>query len=197
MKVLIACEFSGIVREAFKKRGHNAWSCDLLETEIQGNHFKGNIFDILIPSEWDLIIAHPPCTALCVSGNSTYGNGKEKNYMRYESVEWTNNLWNKCINVCEKVCFENPVGVLSTFGMLPKPKYIQPYMFGHLESKKTGLFLYNLKTLEETKNVYDEMMKLQKKDREKIFYASPGAERWKLRSRTYQGIADAMAEQWG
>ena len=196
MNVLVACEFSGVVREAFRKRGHDAWSCDLLPTDVYGKHYEGDVFDV-IDRSWDLIIAHPPCTAIGVCGNSTYGDGQPKYNERLSAVEWTRLLWDRCIESADKVCFENPVGVLQRLGGFPRPQYIQPYQFGHLEQKKTGLFLHGLPELVETNNVYDEMMKLPKRERERIHYLPPSKDRWKIRSTTYQGIADAMAEQWG
>jgi len=199
VNVLVACEYSATVRDAFKARGHNAWSCDLLPTEIDGHHFQGDVYDALytIGLEWDLIIAHPPCTALAVSGNAWYGEGQPKNNERVKSVVWTKALWDRCRKEARYVCFENPVGVLPRLGGFPKPQYIQPYQFGHKEQKKTGLFLHNLPELKETNNVYGEMMELPKKERERIHYLPPSADRWKIRSKTYKGIADAMAEQWG
>lgn len=208
MNVLIACEFSGTVRDAFAERGHNAWSCDLLPTEKPGQHYQGNIIDAIwgnggffenadgSKQRWDLIIAHPPCTALAVSGNSTYGEGQPKYQERLDSVNWTMRFWNICKHVAERVCFENPVGVLPRLGGMVKPHYVQPYMFGHMEQKKTGLFLHNLPPLKETNNVYEEMMKLPKRERERLHYLPPSKDRWKIRSTTYQGLADAMAEQW-
>ena len=200
MKVLVLCEYSGTVRDAFIKKGHNAISCDLLPTDTHGPHYTGDAFDML-KEPWDLIIAHPPCTCLSVSGNSTYGNNtdgtpKEKHYMRIEAAEWTEKLWNGCLSVCDRVCFENPVGVLPTLTDMPKPIYIQPYQFGHPEQKKTGLFLHGLPPLRETNNVYDAMMQLPKNVRERLHYLPPSKDRWKIRSTTYKGIADAMAGQW-
>ena len=196
MKVLIGCEYSGIVRDAFTNKGHRAISCDLLPTESPGEHYKGDIFGML-SEDWDLIIMHPPCTALTVAGNSTYGEGQAKYQERLDSVEWTKKLWNKCIERSKKVCFENPVGVLQRLGGFHKPQYIQPYQFGHLEQKKTGLFLHGLPELKETNNIYDEMMKLPKRERERMHYLPPSPDRWKIRSTTYSGIANSMADQWG
>ena len=155
MKVLIGCEYSGEVREAFRAKGHNAWSCDLL------------------PSDDD----------------SPY------HIQRLEAMVWTLDLWWEATEKCDKVYLENPVGVLSK--IMDTPQYIQPYQFGHAETKKTGLWLNGLDPLKETNNVYDEMMTLPKKDRHKIHYASPSPDRWKIRSTTYKGIARAMADQWG
>ncbi|WP_067516872.1 hypothetical protein [Endozoicomonas ascidiicola] len=196
MKVLVACEYSGRVRDAFTKRGHDALSCDLLDTDSPGKHYTGDVFDLL-NEPWDLIIAHPPCTALTVAGNRTYGEGKAKYPQRLEACEWTEQFWNKCKEVSPRVCFENPVGVLPRLTSMPKPSYVQPYQFGHPEQKKTGLFLHNLPPLEPTDNVYEYMMTLPKRERERIHYLPPSPDRWKIRSITFQGIADAMADQWG
>ena len=195
MKVLIGCEYSGTVRDAFIAMGHDAISCDLLPTDKPGPHYQGDVFDLL-EERWDLIIMHPPCTALAVSGNAWYGEGMPKYNERLESVEWTKKLWEKCISVCERVCFENPVGVLTRLGGFPKANYIQPYHFGHMEQKKTGLFLHGLNPLLETNNVYAEMMLLPKRERERMHYLPPSPDRWKIRSTTYNGVAEAMADQW-
>lgn len=196
MKVAILCEYSGVVRDAFIAQGHDAISCDLLPTDSPGPHYQGDAFDLL-DQHWDLIIAHPPCTALTVAGNSTYGEGQPKYAERLESVRWTVEFWERCKDAAPRVCFENPVGVLQRLGGMPKPQYIQPYQFGHMEQKKTGLFLHGLPPLEPTNNVYDEMMKLPKNQRERLHYLPPSPDRWKIRSTTFQGIADAMADQWG
>jgi hypothetical protein len=196
MRVLVACEYSGRVRDAFRKLGHDAMSCDLLPSDVAGPHYQGSALDLL-EKKWDLIIAHPPCTALTVAGNSTYGEGKKKYQSRLDSVDWTMDFWSKCKMVSPKVCFENPVGVLSRLGGMVKAKYVQPYQFGHKEQKKTGLFLHNLKPLKPTNDVYEAMMLLPKNIRERLHYLPPSPDRWKIRSTTYQGIANAMAEQWG
>lgn len=197
MRVFVACEYSGRVRDAFIKMGHDAWSCDLLPSEsFLGPHYQGDVFDML-NQEWDLIIAHPPCTALTVAGNKWYGEGQPKYQERLDSAAWTERLWNACKKAAKKVCFENPVGVLARLTSIPKASYIQPYWFSHLEQKKTGLHLYELPELKETNNVYDEMMLLPKRERERMFHLPPSKDRWKIRSTTYSGVADAMAEQWG
>ncbi len=181
MRVLVACEFSGIVREAFKAKGHEAWSCDLLPTEIPGNHYQGDVFDI-IGDGWDLMIAHPPCTYLAVSGARWW---KDKQQEQQEAIEFFMRLWYEPI---PKMCIENPVGIMSTV-YRPPDQYIQPWQFGHGETKKTGLWLFGLNHLQPTNIV---------EGREpKVHYASPGPDRWKERSRTYKGIAEAFAEQWG
>lgn len=197
MKVLIACEYSGPVRRAFRQRGHDAWSCDLLPSDDNSQfHIQGDCMDV-IRLGWDLIIMHPPCTALTVAGNATYGEGQPKYNERLASVEWTKKLWQLAKTYSRQVCMENPVGVLPRMAGLKPAQYVQPYMFGHTEQKKTGLWLHNLDPLEPTNNVYDEMMKLPKNQRERLHYLPPSADRWKIRSTTYQSIADAMAAQWG
>lgn len=190
MKVLVACKFSGIVREAFSRLGHNAWSCDLLPTEIQGNHFQCDIFDVL-KLKWDLLIAHPPCTYLAVSGNRYYANTE----LRKEAILFVEKLWDAPI---ERICIENPIGVLSTQSRLGKPtQYIQPYQFGHPESKNTCLWLKNLPELVPTnilplpeKGYWDNQTP---SGQNKL---GPSPDRAKNRSRTYQGIANAMAGMW-
>ena len=120
-----------------------------------------------------------------------------KHHLRIESAKWTEMFWNLCKRKAPRVCFENPVGVLPRLTGIPKAHFVQPYMFGHLEQKKTGLHLHNLKPLFETNNVKEEMLKLPKNQRERLHYLPPSEDRWKQRSTTFQGIADAMAAQWG
>lgn len=196
MKVLIGCEYSGTVRDAFIKLGHDAISCDLLPTDKPGPHVVGDVAAML-DERWDLIIMHPPCTALAVSGNAWYGEGQPKYSERIRSAQWTKWLWEKCKEAADRVVFENPVGVLKRLGGLPQADYIQPFQFGHTEQKKTGLHLHGVQPLKETNNVYEEMMLLPKRERERMHYLPPSPDRWKIRSTTYQGIADAMAAQWG
>jgi len=199
MNVLIACEYSAIVRDAFRAKGVDAWSCDLLPTDGDpAFHVQGDVLEILELHKETIktIIAHPPCTALAVSGNAWYGGGMPKYQQRLDSVEWTKKLWETCLSICDKVCFENPVGVLQRLGGFPKPHYIHPWQFGHMEQKKTGLYLHGLPPLQPTKDVQVEMMELPLKERQRLHYLPPSEDRWKIRSTTYQGIADAMAEQW-
>ncbi len=191
MKVLVACEFSGIVRDAFKAKGHDAWSCDLLPTEKEGQHIQGDVLEIL-DDGWDLMIAHPPCTYLAVSGARYW---KDRLNLQAEALDFVRALMRAPIS---KMALENPVGKIST--SIRKPdQYIQPYEHGHRISKKTGLWLRNLPWLQPTNVVEPEW----------IYYKNGGRcspdhyknafskDRAKLRSVTYQGIADAMAEQWG
>ena len=181
MKVLVACEYSGRVRDAFTAKGHDAISCDLLETEVPGKHYKGDIKDIIYDG-FDLMIAHPPCTHLAVSGSRHFWR-KEKE--QKDALDFVRFLMNAPI---KRWCLENPVSVISS-RIRPSDQTIQPYMFGHGETKATCFWLKNLPLLKPTKYV---------EGREpKVWLEPPGPDRWKNRSRTYQGIADAMAEQWG
>jgi site-specific DNA-cytosine methylase len=187
MNILIACEFSGIVREAFRRKGHDAWSCDLLEAEDGSPyHIKGDCIEAIKGDTWDIIIMHPPCTALAVSGNRWYGTGMPKHQERLESIEWTIALWELAKQHANiGVCMENPVGVLPV-----KPtQYIQPWQFGHGETKKTGLWLHKLPPLVPTNIVEGR--------EQRIWKLPPSADRWKIRSATFPGIAAAMANQWG
>lgn len=196
MKVIVLCEESQEVCKAFRALGHEAYSNDL--QKCSGGHPEWHLqmdcWVALFLMRWDLVIMHPTCTALTVSGNSTYAGTRT----RHEAAKWTQELFKQAGNVCERVAMENPVGVLNTYyPWLPKPYYIQPYQFGHPEQKKTGIWSIGLPQLQETNNVYKYMMTLPKKEREKNHYRSPGPERAKLRSKTYPGIAAAFAQQWG
>ncbi len=181
MKVLIACEFSGIVREAFRKRGHDAWSCDLLATEIKGHHIRDSVERQFRERNWDLMIAFPPCTYLAVSGARWWGN---KRLEQAYALDFIRALMNAPI---EQIAIENPIGVIST--RIRKPdQIIQPWQFGHGETKATCLWLKNLPLLKPT-NIVDGRIG-------RAHHEPPSPERWKNRSRTYQGIANAMATQW-
>jgi len=190
LRVLVACEFSGVVRRAFRERGHEAYSCDLLPADDgeQHYHITGDVITLLeegidsVPSEWDLIIAHPPCTYLAVSGNRWYHN-------RPDLYEPAAEFAKMFFDYADKVCAENPVGRLSKLWRKPD-QYVQPWMFGHKETKKTGLWLKNLPLLEPT-NIVEGPYE------QKIWKMGPSEDRGFLRSITYQGIAEAMAEQWG
>ena len=184
MRVLIACEFSGIVRDAFTAKGHEAYSCDLLPSEsldTHYNHYQGNVLEI-IDERWDLMIAFPPCTHLCVSGARWF---KDKQEEQAEALDFVSKLMTAPI---ERIAIENPVGVIST--KIRKPdQIIQPWQFGHGETKKTCLWLKGLPLLQPTNIVEGREARIHK--------MPPGKDRWKLRSITYQGIANAMADQWG
>lgn len=195
MKILIACEFSGRVREAFRKKGHKAWSCDLLDTEIPGNHYKGDVRDILNEG-WDMMIAHPPCTYLTNAGVMWLYKQKDRWQKMKEGAEFFKLLLDAPIKL---KAIENPIMHKYAVEIIGRrqDQVLQPYMFGHTERKATCLWLQGLPKLKETNNVYDEMMKLPKNKRERLHYLPPSKDRWKLRSTTFQGIADAMAQQWG
>ena len=189
MKVLVACEFSGIVRDAFIAKGHDAWSCDLLPSERSGNHIQDNIIDVLEDySEkeetgwWDLMIAHPPCTDLASSG-ARWMSLKGYNQI-VRSIKFFMVLVDAPI---PKIAIENPIGIMSTKYRKPD-QIIQPWQFGHGETKATCLWLKGLPKLQPI-NIVDGRIP-------RVHHESPGLDRWKNRSRTYQGIANAMAEQW-
>ena len=180
MRVLVACEFSGEVRNAFGRRGHDAWSCDLLDTELPGNHIKGDVRKIL-KKKWDLMIAHPPCTHLAVSGSRWF---KEKQKEQEEALAFVQELMDAPI---QRICLENPISIISS-RIRPPEQIIQPWQFGHGETKATCLWLKNLPILIPTKIV---------DGREpRVHYESPGPNRMKARSRTLRGIAEAMALRW-
>ena len=181
MRVLVACEFSGIVREAFSKRGHDAVSCDLLESESSGKHIRGDVRDVL-DDGWDLMIAHPPCTHLAVSGAKWF---KHRQKEQAEALDFVRELMDCDI---PKIAVENPISVISS--RIRKPdQIIQPWQFGHGETKATCLWLRGLPKLIPT-NVVDGR-------EQRVFRTPPSPDRWKTRSRTFVGIAEAMAEQWG
>tara|TARA_Y100001973_G_scaffold26089_1_gene39248 strand:+ start:1143 stop:1760 length:618 start_codon:yes stop_codon:yes gene_type:complete len=191
LKVLVACEFSGTVREAFNKLGHDAWSCDLLPTDVEGKHIQGDVLRILNNQDWDLVIAHPPCTFLTVSNAKNWAelqaNGKQQ-----AAIDFVEAIY---FSDCPHICVENPVGALSTRSRLGKAtQYIQPYEFGHPEQKKTGLWLKGLPKLKGTKFI--DVSGLPKKEVQRLHYLGPSKDRWKLRSTTYKGIAEAMATQF-
>ena len=180
MKVLVACEFSGIVRDAFIARGHEAMSCDLLPTERPGPHYQGSVFDI-INDGWDMMIAHPPCTHLAVSGARWF---KDKQIEQAEALEFVRRLM--ALNI-EHICIENPISIISS--KIRKPdQIIQPWQFGHGETKATCLWLKNLPLLVPSNIVEGRENRIHK--------MPPSENRWKERSRTFQGIARALATQY-
>lgn len=195
MRVLIACEFSGTVREAFAAKGHDAWSCDLLPTETPGQHIEGDVLQHLNEG-WDLMIAHPPCTYLANSGNKHLYDGMKKengpNKDRWAAMAEGAHFFYRLLNASiEHICIENPI--MHVYGQAyigRKPtQIIQPWEFGHGEIKATSLWLKNLEPLQPTHTVNGREARVHK--------APPSADRWKERSRTYPGIAEAMADQWG
>lgn len=180
MRVLVACEFSGVVRDAFLARGHDAWSCDLLLSERSGPHIQGDVLDV-VEHGWDLMVAHPPCTYLTRAGDRWYRNSTQ----RLEAAAFVRRLMAVPI---PQIAIENPRGALNRLWRRPD-QTIQPWMFGHGETKTTCLWLKALPPLMATV-ISDERAP-------RIHYAQPGPERWKERSRTLSGIATAMADQWG
>ena len=181
MRILVACEYSGVVRDAFIRGGHDAMSCDLLPTETSGPHYQGDVLDI-VNDGWDLMVAHPPCTHLAVSGSRWF---KDKVREQAEALEFVRMLMDAPI---PRIAIENPISVISS--RIRKPdQIIQPWQFGHGETKATCLWLKGLPKLTPT-NVVD--------GREaRVHWMPQSKDRWKERSRTYHGIADAMASQWG
>jgi len=191
MKVLIACEYSGRVRDAFIGGGHDAMSCDLLGTDTPGPHYQGDVRDVL-DYPWDLMIAHPPCTDLAVSGAAWFA---KKRLLGAQQASASFFMMLAKANI-PRIAIENPVCVMSSLWRKPD-QVIQPWMFGHTEQKATCLWLKGLPKLTPTNNVKDEMMTLPRNQRERLHFLPPSEDRWKLRSETYQGIANAMADQWG
>lgn len=180
MRILVACEFSGTVRDAFAALGHDAWSCDLLPSETSGNHIQGDVLSV-ITQGWDLMIAHPPCTHLAVSGARWM---EKKGQLVFDALDFVRALMAAPI---DRICIENPVSIISS--RIRKPdQIIQPWQFGHGETKATCLWLKGLPSLKPANIV---------EGREnRIHRMPPSADRWKERSRTYKGIAQAMANQW-
>lgn len=193
MKILIACEYSGVVRDAFLARGHEAMSCDLLPTDSPGPHHEGDVFDI-IDQGWDLMIAHPPCTDLAVSGAKHFA-AKIADGRQQRALDLVQRLLDAPI---DKICLENPVSVISS--KIRKPdQIIQPWMFGHEATKTTCLWLKNLPRLEASQIVDKGARHVTKsgKSLPAWYNLPPSKDRWKIRSATFPGIAKAMAEQWG
>jgi len=182
MRVLVACEFSGVVRDAFRERGHDAWSCDLLPTERPGQHLECDARDAIAGDRWDILIAHPPCTYLAVSGARWF---KDRQHEQEDALEFVRFLMAAPI---PRIAIENPVSVISS--RIRKPdQIVQPWMFGHPETKATCLWLKGLPKLEPTNVVEGREARVHREP--------PSPDRWKNRSRTLPGLAAAMAEQWG
>ena len=193
MRVLIACEYSGTVRDAFLRLGHDAMSCDLLPTEAKGPHYQGDVRDV-IEDGWDLMVAHPPCTYLCSSGLHWNKRRPERAAQTEEALAFVQYLLNAPV---PRIALENPIGCISTRVRKPT-QTIQPWQFGHPESKSTCLWLKGLKPLMPT-NILSlpECGRWENQTASGQNKLSPSPDRWKLRSATYLGIADAMAQQWG
>ena len=196
MKVLIACESSGTVRDAFTRAGHDAMSCDMLPTEQPGPHYQGDVMDILCDG-WDMLIGHPPCTYLSVSGMHWTTRGMRDPQLTEDALAFARLLMDAPI---ARIAIENPVSIISS--RIRKPdQIIQPYEFGHDASKKTCLWLKNLPLLRPTEYVEPRIVNGKPRWANQTDSGQnklpPSADRWRMRSKTYQGIADAMAEQWG
>ena len=209
MKILVAREFSGVVREAFRAKGHDAWSCDLLPTEIPGQHIQDDVLKHL-DEEWDLMIAHPPCTHLAVSG-ARWFKQKQADGRQQEGIDFFMDLVKCCI---PKWAIENPIGIMSKAYRKPD-QILQPYQFGHKVQKATCLWLRDLPCLRPTKIVDRGMIYVDPRGNKHggqftnqpeiyakhayspLMLLPPSKDRWKLRSKTFQGIGEAMADQWG
>jgi hypothetical protein len=192
MRVLIACEFSGIVRDAFTAHGHEAISVDLLPTERSGLHWEGDVLTVLHDGFWDLMIAHPPCTYLANSGVRWLYRDGEPDNGRWDHMILAAEFFRELLNApIPSIAVENPIMHKYAVAIIGRrqDQIIQPWQFGHGETKATGLWLKNLPLLRPTNVVEGRQPR--------VHHASPGPERWKERSRTLRGIADAMAEQWG
>ena len=187
--ILIGCEESQVVCTEFLKRGFKAYSCDLVKTrgKYPKNHIIADVKTVIPKAHWDLIILHPDCTALALSGNRWYAPGKPKYEERKKAIEWTVDLWNLAIKHSKRVALENPRSVIWKY--IGKPQYIQPWQFGHGEVKLTGLRLHNLPELKPTNIVEGREARVWKMGQHKY--------RKRDRSVTYKGIAEAMANQWG
>lgn len=196
MKVLVACEYSGTVRDAFINAGNDAISCDILPTERPGPHYLGDVRELLI-EKWDLIIAHPPCTYLCNSGVCHL----HKDPTRWEKLDHAAAFFKLFLDVdCPRVAIENPIMHKygkQRIGGVNQSQVVQPWMFGHTETKATCLWLKGLPKLKETNNVKEELKSMNKREIQRLYYLPPSPDRAKLRSKTFRGLADAMACQWG
>lgn len=191
----MACEYSGVVRQKFRDRGHNAWSCDILPADDNSPfHIQDDVRNYLqLP--WDLMIAHPPCTFMCNSGVSWLHKDDDRWDDLKAAYEFFLELKNANI---PRIAIENPIPHKYATKFIGKyTQMIQPYQYGHPEQKATCLWLKNLPRLVPTKNTFYEMKKLPKSEAQRIHMTPPGPDRWKIRSKTFEGIAEAMAEQWG
>ncbi len=188
MRVLVACETSGAIRQRMIDAGHDCISCDILPADDNSPyHYQGDVFDML-DQEWDLIIMHPPCTALSLSGNGTYAKGKAKHNERLEAIVWTVKLWETAKGVSPRVAMENPMSVIFPHIDCDKVQYVHPWEYGHGEQKKTGFALHGLPELKPTDIVEGR--------EQRIWKMGPSPDRWKERSKTYSGIAKAIVDQW-
>lgn len=207
-RVLVACEFSAIVREAFARLGHDAWSCDLLETEIPGQHIRGDALGAIRSEAWDLVIAHPPCTYLCNSGvrwlYGKHGGSAVRDEARWAAMRQGAEFFKAFFDAYSgPLAVENPIMHSHAAAIVGEPsklcdvrQTVQPWQFGHTETKATILWLRGLPELTATDNVRARMLAMPKSQTHRAHLCPPGPERWAMRSRTYPGIAEAMAKQW-
>jgi len=198
MRVLVACEYSATVRDAFRARGFDAWSCDLLPTEGDPRwHIQGDALDVIDRQQWDLLIAHPPCTYMTNSGVCHLHTDLTRWSKLDVAAAFFRALWAAPVKA---VAIENPVMhkyAKERIGGMRQAQTIQPYQFGHMEQKATCLWLRGLPKLKPTSDLKDATRALPDNERQRLHYLPPSADRWKLRSATFQGIANAMADQWG
>lgn len=196
MRILVACEYSGRVRDAFIRHGHDAMSCDILPTDAPGPHYQGDVQNIL-GDNWDLMVAHPPCTYMTNSGVTWL----HKDPTRWAKLDDAAAFFKLLLDApIEKIAVENPIMhkyAKERIGGVKQTQVVQPWMFGHTEQKATCLWLKNLPLLVPTNDVKAEMLQLPDNERQRLHYLPPSADRWKLRSTTYMGVAEAMADQWG
>lgn len=196
MRVLVACEYSGTVRDAFIAKGHDAMSCDLLPTDVPGPHYQGDVFDIINDS-WDLMVAHPPCTYLCSSGLHWNKRVPGRSELTEEALDFVRRLMNAPI---KRIAIENPIGCIGT-RIRKADQTIQPWQFGHDASKATCLWLNGLLPLRPTEIIEPRIVGGKKRWGNQTDSGQnrlpPSEDRWKIRSETYTGIAQAMADQWG
>lgn len=198
MKVLVACEYSATVRDAFRALGHDAWSCDLLPTDGDPYwHIQGDALSIAYGHHWDLMIAHPPCTYMTNSGVTWLHKDPTRWAKLDEGAAFFKALWDAPI---QRIAIENPVMhkyAKDRIGGMRQTQTIQPYQFGHMEQKATCLWLKGLMPLRATTDLKAETKALPDNERQRLHYLPPSADRWKQRSTTFKGIAAAMADQWG
>jgi hypothetical protein len=198
MKILIACEYSGTVRDAFRERGHDAWSCDILPSDADPKwHIQADAIEVAYNDDWDLMIAHPPCTYLTNAGVTWL----HKDPSRWEKLDDGAAFFKKLLEApIEKIAIENPIMhkyAKERIGDVRQSQTIHPYQFGHLEQKATCLWLKGLPLLIPTSDLKQQTKALPDNERQRLHYLPPGPDRWKIRSKTFQGMADAMASQWG
>ena len=187
MKILIGCEESQTITGAFRQAGHEAFSCDIQPTRGETAwHYQADVMNVIPSQDWDLIILHPDCTAMAVSGNRWYGRGMPLHQKRIDAVEWTLALWGLAKKHSPKVALENPVSVI--FKLLPNVFYLQPWQHGHGETKKTGFALHNLPPLKPTNIVEGR--------EQRVWRMPPSEHRKRDRSKTFKGVADAIVKQW-